>query len=179
MLNDIELGHTAVVHPGSDGIMAANQERDRLAAAAALAVAASCATLATLHEGVPHASLVTPAWDVDGQPILLLSALAAHTRHLAADPACALLVLGSTPAPNPQTTPRLSLNGIAIIVPAALAQERYLKTHPYAETYAGFGDFGYWKINVTATQYIGGFAAACHLDVAALQHEISALLRAG
>jgi putative heme iron utilization protein len=159
--------------------MAANQEPAPLAAAAALAVAARSATLATLDEGAPHASLVTPAWDEGGAPVLLLSSLAAHTRHLVANPACALLLQGEAPGPNPQTTPRLSLSGTAARVPAEAARERYLKTHPYAAGYAGFGDFGYWKIIITATQYIGGFAAAGALDVAALQHEISALLRRG
>lgn len=159
--------------------MAANQEQERLTAAAVLAVAARSATLATLHEGFPHASLVTPAWDEDGQPVLLLSSLAAHTRHLRANPACALLMLGTATAPNPQTTPRLSLNGTAYPVPAAGVQKRYLTAHPYAAQYAGFDDFSYWKINITVMQYIGGFASAGALDVAALQHEISALLRDG
>lgn len=159
--------------------MAANQEPAPLAAAAALAVAARSATLATLDEAAPHASLVTPAWDEDGAPVLLLSSLAAHTRHLAANPACALLLQAAAPGPNPQTTPRLCLRGTAAPVPAGAVRERYLKTHPYAAGYAEFGDFGYWKITVTATQYIGGFAAASALDAAALQHEISALLHRG
>lgn len=153
--------------------MAANQE------AARLAVAARGATLATLGGGAPHASLVTPAFGADGAPLLLLSTLAAHTRHLQANPACALLLLGTAPDENPQTTPRLCLRGTAAPVPAASAREPYLRARPYAAAYADFGDFSFWKINVAATQYIGGFAKAESLDTAALQHEISALLRYG
>ncbi len=157
--------------------MAANQEQERLAAAAALLVAARHAALATMHEGVPHASLVTPALDADGQPVLLLSALAQHTRHLRANPACALLVMGEAQSGNPQTAPRLSLNGIAQPVAGEDVRARYLEIHPYATQYANFSHFSFWKITVSTAQYIGGFADAAYLDCAALQHEISARLR--
>jgi len=151
--------------------MAANQEPPR--AAAALLLAARAGTLATLNKGMPHASLVTPAVDRDGLPILLLSGLAAHTRHLRADPACALLVTGSTTDENPQTAPRLNLTGIAREVPADGVRAHYLAAHPYAARYVGFSDFSFWKIFIISAQYIGGFASASQLNVAALQHEIS------
>ncbi|MDD2705283.1 MAG: pyridoxamine 5'-phosphate oxidase family protein, partial [Acidocella sp.] len=130
-------------------------------------------TLATLHKGEPHASLVTPAVSADGLPILLLSGLAAHTRHLHADPACALLVTGTPADENPQTTPRLSLTGTAREVPADGVRAHYLATHPYAARYVDFTDFSFWKILIISAQYIGGFASASQLNVAALQHEIS------
>ncbi len=45
--------------------------------------------LATIDaEGMPFASLVTMATDVDGTPLMLLSRLSAHTRNLLADPRC-------------------------------------------------------------------------------------------
>ncbi len=159
--------------------MAANQEQERLRAAAQLLIAARSAMLATISEGLPHASLVTPALDEDGQPVLLLSSLAAHTKHLQTNPACALLITGTAQSENPQTTPRLSLSGIAQIIPAEPVRERFLQTHPYAAQYAAFRDFSFWKITVSTSQYIGGFANAGYLDFAALQHEISAFLRAG
>jgi len=155
--------------------MAANQER----AAAALLLAARSGTLATVSEGVPHASLVTPALAADGQPVLLLSSLAVHTRHLQANPACALLVAGVAQGENPQTTPRLCLGGVAQLVERGEVEARFLRTHPYAMQYAGFGDFSFWKITVSTAQYIGGFANAAYLDFAALQQEISALLARG
>jgi heme iron utilization protein len=156
--------------------MAANQERERLAAAAALLIAARSATLATIHAGAPHASLVTPALAADGQPVLLLSDLAQHTRHLRASPACALLAAGAAPGDNPQTAPRLCLSGQAHPVAAEEVRARFLEIHPYAMQYAGFADFSFWKITVATAQYIGGFANAAYLDFAALQHEISAQL---
>ncbi|MBN8900953.1 MAG: pyridoxamine 5'-phosphate oxidase family protein, partial [Rhodospirillales bacterium] len=54
--------------------------------------AARSATLASSAEGQPFASLVTPATTADLGLLLLLSDLSEHTRHLRADPRCALLV---------------------------------------------------------------------------------------
>ncbi|HYP63133.1 MAG TPA: pyridoxamine 5'-phosphate oxidase family protein [Acidocella sp.] len=159
--------------------MAANQEPGRLEAAAALLRRARCAMLATVHEGQPYASLVTPALDTDGAPVLLLSGLAAHTRHLRANPACALLFTGQAVDENPQTTPRLTLTGTARPVAADEVKMRYLQIHPYAASYAGFGDFSFWKITVSTSQYIGGFGNAGLLEYSALQQEISAQLDAG
>jgi putative heme iron utilization protein len=164
--------------------MAANQEQahlrqEDLRAAAQLLLAARSATLATIHEGIPHASLVTPALGTDGQPVLLLSSLAAHTKHLQTNPACALLITGMAQTENPQTAPRLALSGIAQIILAAPVRDRFLGIHPYAAQYADFRDFSFWKITVSTSQYIGGFANAGYLDFAALQQEISALLRGG
>jgi putative heme iron utilization protein len=157
--------------------MAANQEPERLAAAVNLLLTARSGVLATLHEGMPHASLVTPGLDDEGQPVLLLSDLAAHTSHLRANPACALLVTGAAQTENPQTAPRLCLRGEAKATTAARVRERFLRIHPYAAQYVDFGDFNFWTIVVAQVQYIGGFANASHLDVAALQHEICARLR--
>ncbi|MEW6279017.1 MAG: pyridoxamine 5'-phosphate oxidase family protein, partial [Candidatus Eremiobacterota bacterium] len=47
---------------------------------------ACLSTLAVDPEGTPYGSLVLYAPDPDGQPILLLSALAEHTANLGRDP---------------------------------------------------------------------------------------------
>lgn len=152
--------------------MAANQERDFVREAAVLLGRARVGTLATVTpDGLPHAALVTPALDPAGAPLLLLSELSAHTRHLRANPACALLVTGSPTAENPQTAPRLLLSAEAAIAPAQAA-ESYLKAHPYADLYFGFEDFHFWKLTLKDAHYVGGFAAAAVIHVAALHHEI-------
>ncbi len=155
--------------------MAAKQaagEDDFLAAAARLACAARVGTLATAAAGQPHAALVTPALLPDGQPLLLLSALSIHTRQLQQDPRCCLLLLGAPADDNPQTTPRLALSGHAKVTTTPAAAPAFLRAHPYAALYAGFGDFAYWRLVISDAQYIGGFAAACRLEVAALQYQI-------
>ena len=154
--------------------MAANQERNFYEEAASLLTGARAATLATTTAaGLPHAALVTPALDAQGAPILLLSDLAAHTKNLRANPACALLVTGAAADDNPQTAPRLLLSGTAQITTDPTARERFLLAHPYASQYAGFGDFHLWRVEVNDAHYVGGFAAASRLRLAALQHEIN------
>ncbi len=158
--------------------MAANQERNFYQEAADLLATARAGTLATTTPaGVPHAALVTPAPAADGAPILLLSDLAAHTRNLRANPACALLITGAPVDDNPQTAPRLLLSGTARIITdsaaCATAREHFLRIHPYAAQYAGFADFNLWRLEVNDAHYVGGFAAASRLRLAALQHEIN------
>jgi len=156
--------------------MAANQERNFCAEAAAVLVAARTGTLATIEAGQPYAALVTPALDEGGAPLLLLSELSAHTRHLRASPVCALLVVGTAASENPQTAPRLLLSGTAAPVERGMARAKYLRAHPYAELYADFGDFNFWRLSIAQAHFVGGFAAAATLDCAALQHEIKCLL---
>ncbi len=151
--------------------MAANQER-MVAQAAALMLNARSATLATAQDGIPHAALVTPALDHDGQPLLLLSELATHTRQLRANPACALLFTGHAAEANPQTTPRLCLTGEARLVEGAGKRDIFLKIHPYASLYMDFADFKFWKLFILGSNYVGGFANASSLKFSALQHEI-------
>jgi len=127
------------------------------------------ATLATvLPDGTPYASLVTVATDVDGSPILLLSALADHTRNLMARPRLSLLVDQARHLPNPQTGPRASLQGTAERVTGAdlraRLERRFLARHPAAALYAGFGDFGFWRVRLERAHYVGGFARAVWID---------------
>jgi putative heme iron utilization protein len=55
----------------------------------------------------------------------------------------------------------------------------YLRIHPYAELYANFGDFNFWRLFVNDAHFVGGFAAAAALDIAALQHEIKSAMSKG
>src|ERR1700688_2145520 len=159
--------------------MAANQERNFSREAAVFLGGARVGTLATTQSGLPHAALVTPAFDDDGAPVLLLSELAAHTRNLRANPACALLVAGPAADENPQTAARVLLSAMAVQGEDGAARKNFLKAHPYANLYSDFGDFSIWRLVVKDAHYVGGFAAASRLEAAALQHEIKSLLNDG
>jgi putative heme iron utilization protein len=152
--------------------MAADQEREFCRQAATLIRDARAGSLATVAGGAPYAALVTPAVADDAHLILLLSTLSAHTRHLMANPACALLLVGEPAETNPQTAPRVSLSCLAAVSDQAADRAAYLAHHPYAALYADFTDFNFWRLAPTAAHYVGGFAAASALDVSALQHEI-------
>ena len=62
--------------------------------------AARAATLATQTAGQPFTALVTPATAPDLSILLWLSSMSEHTRHLMAEPRCALMVTGQPETEN-------------------------------------------------------------------------------
>jgi heme iron utilization protein len=130
---------------------------------------ARAGTLATVVEGQPFASLVTPACAPDLSVLMLLSGLSEHTRHLRAEPRCALLVAGPAETSNPQTAPRLSVTGIAETVVDSELKARWLALHPYAAMYADFADFSLWRVALGGGLMVGGFGRALRLRIADLR----------
>ena len=131
--------------------------------------------LATSAKGHPFASLVTPACMPDGSLLLLLSRLADHTRHLRADPKCSVMMTGVAASVNPQTTPRVTVTGLAEVVDDPSLKARFLAVHPYATLYADFGDFATWRIAVAAGALVGGFARAFRFMAADLAPDAEAV----
>ena len=120
--------------------------------------------LATLTgSGDPFSSLVTVATDHDGAPLLLVSRLSSHTRHLEADGRCSLL-LATTGSGDPLAHPRLTVTGRAAKVTEpeqrAVVRARFLARHPKAALYADFPDFSFWRIALDQAHLNGGFARA-------------------
>ncbi|GIX09365.1 HugZ family protein [Elioraea sp.] len=148
-------------------------------AARRLIRAAKEATLATMAAGgQPFASLVTPATAGDLSVLLWLSRLSAHTRHLAADPRCALLFAGAARGPNPQRRPRVTVTGLAQRPGAeeqAALKARWLARHPYAGPYADLGDFDLWRVVPQEALYVGGFALARRIAGTALRPSAEAV----
>jgi putative heme iron utilization protein len=129
-------------------------------AARCLLRAARSATLATQSDGQPYASLVTPAVLPDGAVLILISALALHTRHLEREPRCALMVTGEATDPvNPQTAPRLTLMGRAERLDDPPLRRFWVSRHPYA-FYADFTDFGLWRLMPESGHFVAGFGRA-------------------
>ena len=125
--------------------------------------------LATAAQGgQPFASLVTPATAPDLSVLLFLSTLSEHTRHLQADPRCALMVAGPAESANPQTAPRLTITALAEPESDPALKARWLAVHPYAALYADFGDFGLWRLRAGGGLLVGGFARATRLRTAEL-----------
>jgi putative heme iron utilization protein len=138
--------------------------------------AARSGCLATSAKGgQPFASLVTPACMPDGSLLLLLSRLSEHTRHLAADPRCSVMVSGAAETANPQTTPRVTVTGVAEVIDDPALRARYLAVHPYASLYADFGDFSTWRIAPAAGLLVSGFGKAARLKAADLAPDLEAV----
>ncbi len=130
--------------------------------------AARAATLATQSGGQPFAALVTPAVAPDGSALLLLSGLSVHTRHLLAEPRCALMVSGAPDGPNPQTAARLTVTGRAAQETDQRWRHYWLERHPYAGFYAGLADFRLWRMVPEAGHFVAGFGRAGALTRAEL-----------
>jgi heme iron utilization protein len=146
---------------------------DGLAQAKELLRSVRAGALATLVPGnaFPFASLVNVATAPDGSPILLLSSLAAHTRHLASDPRLSLLLV-QTGAGDPLAHPRITIMGTGecVIDPdgRTALKARFLARHPESALYADFGDFAFWRVAMEEAHLNGGFARAGHFKAAAL-----------
>lgn len=121
---------------------------------------ASLATLSrpeTEGAGWPSPSLVLTGFALDGSPLLLISALADHTRNLLADPRCGLLFDGTDGHADRLTGPRLSVQGRAVRDGDPALRARFLARHPAAAAYAGFGDFALWRVDVARGHMVAGF----------------------
>ena len=141
--------------------------------------AARAGTLATARGGQPYAALVTPATAPDLSVLLLLSSLSEHTRQLAADPRCALLVSAVATDVNPQTAPRLTITGLAEAVNDPALKARFLAVHPYAALYADFADFALWRVVPMQGNFVAGFARATRLRAADLHPDPDAVAAVG
>jgi putative heme iron utilization protein len=124
-------------------------------------------TLSRRHPGHPFGSLMPYALDESGRPLFLISALAMHTQNLDGDPRSSLFVAESSATEDPLATGRVTLMGAARHVPLAdLASARaaYLGRHPNAIT-GGLRDFAFWRLEVLAAYFVGGFGAMDWLSV--------------
>lgn len=127
------------------------------------------------EDGTPLASRVAVATDLDGAPIILVSALSAHTGALAADPRCSLLV-GEPGKGDPLAYPRISVSCRAVRLERgtqdnARAERRYLNRHPKGKLYADFPDFSFFRLEPQGASLNGGFGKAYLLGRADLLAE--------
>jgi heme iron utilization protein len=138
------------------------------AAARRLVRAQDRGSLATLlaGDGTPYASLVLYATLPDATPVLLLSALAEHTKNLKADARASLLIDGTAGLADPLTGARATLVGRLEEIGDAGASARYLRRHPSAETYAGFGDFRFYALRFARAHLVAGFGRIHWIDAA-------------
>jgi putative heme iron utilization protein len=121
---------------------------------------ATIATSMSEEGGRAYAALVTTAVACDGSPLLLLSQLSEHSRNLNADPRAALLFEAAARRRNPQTGPRVTVLGRIEKSDNPADGRRFLAHHPDAQMYAGFADFGFYRMTVEKAHYVGGFARA-------------------
>jgi hypothetical protein len=126
------------------------------------------AALGTLDEsGAPFVSMVPFAVEpASGCLVLHVSALAAHTRQMQAQPRVSLLVMGADDwAESPQALPRVTISARAEFTARDSEAERplraaYLARHPQSELMTQLPDFAFVRLAPTAARHVAGFGAA-------------------
>jgi hypothetical protein len=138
---------------------------------------AATASLGTLDAGGnPFVSLVTVATTPAGEPILLLSDLAAHTRNLKRDPhASLLLVAPGGEDGDPLAGARLTLTGTLARHGDAMLRRRFLARHDEAAGYAGFADFGFYRFTMKSGHLVAGFGRIVELAPADILTDVTGL----
>jgi putative heme iron utilization protein len=148
--------------------MHANENFDPQRAAKRLLRETGTGALGTLDaSGAPYVSLVTIGAEANGAPVLLLSKLARHTENIARDARVSLL-LAADRADDPLAGARISVTGRIEKTEDSAAKRRFLARHPAAESYAGFADFGFYRIEIEHAHLVAGFGRIVDLSAAEL-----------
>ena len=117
-------------------------------------------TLSKRLRGWPFGSITPFAASRAGEPLILISEIAEHTRNLRHDARASLLVQDSRALEDPQAGARVTLIGYAFPVAGPYlddARTRYLGQFPNARSYFEAHDFTLFRIMVLDVRYIGGF----------------------
>ena len=104
---------------------------------------------------------------MDGpNPVFFISQLAEHTKNLKHDARASLLVAEGG-EDDPLANGRVTMLGSCRLLDAEAEREStnsassaktaYLAAHPNAEYYIDYKDFGFWRLDVEAVRYIGGY----------------------
>jgi putative heme iron utilization protein len=125
-------------------------------------------TIAVEPAGCPYGSVATYGLDDRGNPIFFVSLMAEHTQNAMRDPRASLLVTEPVAdGADPLASGRATLMGQLSPVDRSEAQDRYLAANPTAEYYIDFGDFVFYRLDVTAIRYVGGYGRMSWVDAGA------------
>ena len=108
--------------------------------------------------GYPFGSIVPYMLDYQGEPTILISDIAQHTRNIKHNNKVSLTVFDLS-AIDPQASSRLTWIGDAEPVKASdiETRQRYLRYFPLAESYFETHDFSLYSIRLRRARFIGGF----------------------
>ena len=109
-------------------------------------------------EGYPFGSIAPYTLNHDGEPIILISDIAQHTRNIKRNNKVSLTVFDPQ-ADDPQSGGRLTWIGDARPVDQSddETRNRYLRYFPSSESYFETHDFSFYRIALRRARFIGGF----------------------
>jgi len=109
-------------------------------------------------EGYPFGSIAPYTLNYDGEPIILISDIAQHTRNIKHNNKVSLTVFDAR-ADDPQAGSRLTWIGDAESIDPSdsLSRDRYLRYFPESESYFQAHDFSFYRIGLRRARFIGGF----------------------
>lgn len=119
--------------------------------------------------GTPGISRIAFGLSPQGQPMTLISALAAHFAGLRAHPSCALMLGDPPDRGDPLVHPRLMIPATAsFVAPDApdrpALRDHWLATHPKSRLYIDFADFALVLFTPGKALLNAGFGRAHHLE---------------
>lgn len=117
-------------------------------------------TLSQTMPGYPYGSFIDYVTDHQGRPVMLISALAEHTRNIHHQPHVSLAV--HDPGSLSEARPRMALLGEARLLgpdDGHHIRERYLRLFPESAEYLAL-DFAFYRIDPQRIRFIQGFAKA-------------------
>lgn len=119
--------------------------------------------------GYPFGSIAPYTLNYEGQPIMLISDIAQHTRNIKHNNRVSLTVFDQS-ADDPQAGSRLTWIGDAESITASdtKIRDRYLRYFPSAESYFETHDFSLFCIRLRRARFIGGFGQIYWIEPAAM-----------
>lgn len=117
--------------------------------------------------GYPFGSITPYILGYNGEPIMLISGIAQHTRNIKQNPKVSLIVFEQN-AVDPQASGRLTWIGDAELPDPAdtTIRRRYLRYFPSAESYFATHDFAFYTIRLRRARFIGGFGQIYWIEAA-------------
>jgi len=133
-------------------------------------------TYSAKFTGFPFGSVAPFVLNHQGEPVILISTIAEHTKNIVANPHVSLLVFSG--AEDLQANARLTILGQAVKIDKedAHLRARYLRYLPQAATYFDMHDFSFYQIKIAQARYIAGFGKmswVAGVDICAPQNQLA------
>jgi len=122
-----------------------------------LGLIGSLSTHSQKFPGFPFGSMMPYAADNFGRPIFFVSSMAMHTHNLRQDSRASLLITQPDVSGDPLGAARVTLLGEVNEAPADEVKDLYLSRYENAKYWQEYGDFAYYRLQVSSVYFIGGF----------------------